>query len=56
MFVFKSNRYIMKKETERENMRELTRAELEIMQILWDEKKRFRKRYPRTDARTKTGL
>ena len=24
----------MKKETERENMRELTRAELEIMQIL----------------------
>ncbi len=41
MFVFKSNRYIMKKETERENMRELTRAELEIMQILWDEKNAF---------------
>lgn len=31
----------MKKETERENMRELTRAELEIMQILWDEKNAF---------------
>ena len=39
----------MKKETERENMRELTRAELEIMQILWDEN-------PRTDARTETCL
>ena len=31
----------MKKETEQENVRELTRAELEVMQILWDKKAAF---------------
>lgn len=46
----------MKKETERENMRELTRAELEIMQILWDEKNAFVNDILERMPETETGL